>query len=197
MKRGFTLIELLIVLSIFVVMSTLLLANYRKFGNSIDATNLAYDVALSVREAQMYGLATQNVAGQFKFGLENIPHGIHFDTGTPTSYIIFADANVNYKYDSSEKTKEYNLNNGYKITEVCASGTPDNCGTGAMSGVASLDILFVRPNPDAKSYFYKTDETAVSGTFPDVKIKIVSPDGSKKKAIRVLKSGQITVEDTQ
>ena len=198
MKRGFTLIELLIVLSIFIVMSALLLANYRKFGNSIDATNLAYDIALSVREAQTYGLATQNVAGDFKSGLDNIPHGIHFDLNTPTSYIIFADVNVNSKYDTNEKTKEYTLNNGYKITDICkVTASVETCSPDIVA--TSIDILFVRPNPDAKSFFYPNgSQTAVDGSpFPDIKVKITSPDGSKKKAVRVLKSGQITVEDTQ
>src|SRR3954470_23096081 len=94
-NMGFTLIEVIIVISIFAIMSGILIANYRKFGGSLDITNLVYDVALSVREAQTYGIAVKsNTANTF-----NVAYGIHFDTAVPNSYFIFSDDNNNGHYD--------------------------------------------------------------------------------------------------
>src|SRR3989338_7579467 len=55
-NRGFTLVELLVTLSLFVVLTTIVLFSQSKFNGSILLTNLAYDVAITVRQAQTYGV---------------------------------------------------------------------------------------------------------------------------------------------
>src|SRR4051812_19475908 len=116
-KAGFTLLELLITLGIFVIITTLVLANDRRFGNTVNITSLAYDVALSVREAQTYGFAVKGSSNTF-----NNYYGIHVDMGNLPSYLIFVDLPSgtlpNGKYDgATELVKSYNLNNGFKIKD--------------------------------------------------------------------------------
>src|SRR3989338_6906440 len=55
-NRGFTLVELLVTLSLFVVLTTIVLFSQQKFNGSILLTNLAYDVALTIRQAQTFGV---------------------------------------------------------------------------------------------------------------------------------------------
>ena len=83
-KDAFTLIELLVVMAIFSVISLLILANHSRFNSSVLLGSLAYDMALSVRQAQVYGVSVQTFNANFQVG-----YGVHFTTGN--SYIFFAD----------------------------------------------------------------------------------------------------------
>ena len=71
-RRGFTLIELLVVVAIIVVITGLILANSNKFGGQTMLQNLSYDIALSLREAQVYGISVRSNSGAFKTGMECI-----------------------------------------------------------------------------------------------------------------------------
>src|SRR3989338_1063071 len=55
--KGFTLIELLVVTGVIIVVSGVVLANQNKFGGQVLLQNFAYDVEISIRQAQVYGLA--------------------------------------------------------------------------------------------------------------------------------------------
>lgn len=140
-KRGFTLIELLAVMGIVVVVSSVVLANNSRFGGNILLQNLAYDIALSVRQAQVYGIAVRSFgASNFSAGF-----GVHFDISSPTLYALFADAVVaNGTYDENELVESTTLGRGYKIKSLCATRSgPENC------NYDTIDILFKRPEPDA------------------------------------------------
>ena len=88
-NKGFTLIELLVSVAIFTFLTGLILVNHGRFTSAILLENLAYDVGLSIREAQIFGLSVKEFepgSGQFQQG-----YGVHFDASTPAQYIIFAD----------------------------------------------------------------------------------------------------------
>lgn len=197
LKRGFTLIEMVVTIGIFVIITTLLLANQKKFSTNIEVTNLAYDVALSVRQAQTYGLAVKNSG----IGVSNFKsaYGIHFDTATPNTYIVFFDrdiaacgSNTANEYDADmdndpnckETSQIYTIKNGFSISDMCNDA---DC---SIVGNKAMDIVFIRPNPEAHMKMYG----AVNATPSDARIKIQSEAG-KVKMIRILKSGQISVED--
>jgi prepilin-type N-terminal cleavage/methylation domain-containing protein len=50
--RGMTYVELIVVLSIFSVISTIVIFNYKEFQAKVDIRNLANDVALKIVQAQ-------------------------------------------------------------------------------------------------------------------------------------------------
>src|SRR3989344_3995148 len=81
--RGFSLIELLVVISIFSIISLVVLANHSRFNSSVLLGSLAYKIALSFRETQVYGLSVQGQSTNFQVG-----YGIHFSGGT--TYTLFA-----------------------------------------------------------------------------------------------------------
>ena len=54
-RRGFTLIELLVVMSIMLILTSLFILRQQRFNSSTLLQSLAYSVALSVRQAQVYG----------------------------------------------------------------------------------------------------------------------------------------------
>ncbi len=145
-ERGFTLIELIVVTGIMVLISSLVLVNNNKFGGQILLRDLAYDVGLSLRQAQVYGISVR------RFGADNFStgYGMHFELGSPTSYVLFADAvTANGIYDgcassaACELVESTTISRGFYIKELYV-GPAD-----AEIPVTKLDILFKRPEPDA------------------------------------------------
>lgn len=102
---GFTLIELLVVMSISMLIMTGVLANYNRYRSATVLSNLAYSVALGVREAQVYGLS-------FRSGVSAQSYGIYFATNPGTSFVIFADTANNDKFYTAGQdsiTKTYTI----------------------------------------------------------------------------------------
>jgi len=145
LTRGFTLIELLVVTAIIVIITGVILADNNRFGGVVQLQNLAYDVALSIREAQVYGISVAGLgASGNPFGSG---YGMHFDVSTPQQYELFTDTAGSGIYAPSESIppSPYAIESGYKIEALCVtpSGGAENCSAG------KLDVVFKRPEPDA------------------------------------------------
>jgi prepilin-type N-terminal cleavage/methylation domain-containing protein len=98
MKKGFTIIELLVSLGIFVVVTAMVVTNFRG-GSQSDELKIAADTLVSnLRKAQNMALAGEQVGGITPPG----GYGVYFTLGTPLQYIVFADFNGNQKYDLGE-----------------------------------------------------------------------------------------------
>lgn len=186
-SRGFSLIELVVVTGIIVLMSSILLANYNRFGGAITLRNVVYDIALTMREAQTYGISVRKFgAGAGSFGAG---YGVHLENTSPNSYLMFADAvNSNGLYDAGESVNLYTMTGGYQIQDLRATPT----GGGAeVSGLNKLDIIFKRPDPDA--YIRAND---VTGTlYQHACVVIQSPRGDMLSIVVEL-TGQISVQNT-
>lgn len=206
-RAGFTLVELMVVVAIFGVLTTVVLYKNSDFNNSFLLTDVAYDVALTIRQAQVYGLNVKNSgkidAGRGLDGFNN-GYGVYFERDSSTggatgnSAIFFADAFTasvplgSKTYDSGEELSTLVLSRGYKISRFCTilSGDSTPWCSGNTSGhqLNKLAIVFARPNPDATI----SDN---SGTFySEARITVTSPDGTKSKTIRVTTAGQISIE---
>jgi len=139
--RAFTLIELLAVMAILVVVTGAILTSNSRFGGAVLLQNLAYDIGLGIRQAQIYGISVHRYgASDFSSG-----YGMHFDvSASPTTYVLFADVDKNGVYDQGELVESTDIGRGYKIKSLCATKNyNENC------NFYTLDILFKRPEPDA------------------------------------------------
>ncbi|MEK9182225.1 MAG: prepilin-type N-terminal cleavage/methylation domain-containing protein [Patescibacteria group bacterium] len=188
-NRGFTLVELLVTLSLFVVITTIVLFSQSKFNGSILLTNLAYDIAITIRQAQTFGVNVREASGgSFKHA-----YGVHFNKDNTTEFILFADIDDNYKYDggsdcaeSSECVNKYNIKRGNKISKICVTfGGADYCSD--LSALSKLDITFLRPDPDA---IIKGDNYSDAA---EAKITILSADGNTRNIV-VNSTGQISIQ---
>ncbi len=197
LKAGFTLIELLVVVGIIVVVTAIVLANNNQYGGQVQLQNLAYDVALSVRQAQVYGISVARFGSGATASFSN-GYGMHFDMSSPTTYTLFADAVAkNGLYDSGELVSASNIGRGYAISLLCSpAGTDAKC-TGGTS-VSKLDILFVRPEPDA--LITSCGASCVSSCFlnpavcaASARITLQSPRGDTM-SVSVQANGQIAVD---
>ncbi len=189
-KKGFTLVELMVSVSIFVFITALLLTKYGNFNQSVLLTNLAYDIALTIRTAQTYGLSVQRSTGsatQFKYA-----YGVHFDKtpGKDRELVFFTDSypiNGNKIYtDDDVKISTYNIKRGAKILGFCAN---DPC-TSLPENISSADISFLRPNPDANICMDGTDNCT-----PQAYLKIIvqATDGGTRNVV-IRRTGQVSVE---
>jgi prepilin-type N-terminal cleavage/methylation domain-containing protein len=184
MKRaaaGFTLIELLVVAGIISLISSLVLVNNNRFGGEVLLQNLAYDMALSIRQAQQYGISVQNFQGNF-----GAAYGMHFQV-TPAAgngvYVLFADAvDHNGLYDSGELVQSTTISQNYRVADLCVTNSgSETC------GLSSIDITFQRPEPDA---YIRT--TFITGLNESARIRVESPRGDIRD-ITVEANGQIAV----
>lgn len=204
-NQGFTLVELLVTITIFVVLTGVVLVNQAKFNSSILLTNLAYDTALTIRQAQTYGINIKN------FNIDDdkfVPYGVHFDVvNQPRSFILFADLD----YDSSDPdsstdvqydgggadspdlsicqnvmgcVNRYNITRGNYIDSLCADDE-SNTGSckGSASSVNSVDIVFERPDPDAKIRAVN-DGASTSLTSIRIVLKNQGDDNSREIVVK-------------
>jgi hypothetical protein len=166
-----------------VVISGVMLSSNARFGGAITLRNLAYDVALSVREAQIYGISVR------RFGVNDFTsgYGVHFRSASPSSYILFADAiNSNGLYDGSgELVESLSIGRGFSISNLCVTigiASTETC------GISKIDILFKRPEPDAHIRY--NDGTSLNQR---ARIELRSPRGDIASVL-VEATGQISVQ---
>lgn len=189
-SRGFTLIEMMVVVGIIVIITSIVLANNNRFGGEVLLQNLAYDMALSIREAQVYGISVQRFNGTF-----GSAYGMHFqlDSGSGSSaYILFADAltPADGLYEcpqpgtsECELVDSTTISSGYRVSNLCA--TPSD-GIERCS-LPNLDITFKRPEPDA--YIRTTQYTGLNGSG---RIVVSSPKGDTENIV-LNANGQVSV----
>lgn len=184
MPRGFSLVELIVVVGIFIVITSVVLANHSRFNSSVLLGNAAYDIALSVRQAQVYGLSTQQYSGAFQIG-----YGIRF--ADPTSYSLFADGDRDYRYNietgQDNILKTYTLGRGYTIKRFCGirSDGSEDCSDNSAA-LSHLDVAFLRPNPDSTI----TSDAPV--LYSSALIVLQSASG-ETRSVTVRSTGQISV----
>ncbi len=133
---GFSLIELMVTMAIVILVTGISLARYGSFNNSVLLKSQAYELALDIRQTQLYGVSVTSQTGDF-----NSPFGIVF-TENSNSYILFQD-DGDYVFESGEQVGEsYTIDPRYEITSLTTS-------CGSASTVSTLTIVFERPDFDA------------------------------------------------
>ncbi|MBI2120099.1 MAG: prepilin-type N-terminal cleavage/methylation domain-containing protein [Parcubacteria group bacterium] len=191
MIRGFTVFELLVTIGVFALLSALAIANFKSVDNSLILRNVASQVAMVTRKAQIYGISVKGVnAGGTVFP----SYGVNFNTTTAldrTRFTLFADLDPdgagpglsNDVFDGacpgSECVQRYTLAKGYTI-----QGLEGPFGASRDQ----LNITFTRPNPDTV-----IKEGAAGSGYQNGKIIIQSKSGDTKTIV-VWKTGQISVE---
>lgn len=194
---GFTLVELLVTISIFVILTGVVLFNQQKFNSTILLTNLAYDTALTIRQAQNYGINIR----EFDSGTGGVfvPYGVHFNKTAPKSFILFADTNFLISspsllnvYNGATSTcsnsggcvNRYSIKRGNYIFDLKV--TDDG---GRETSVSKLNIIFKRPDPDAIIY-------GANGGVKYAKASIIlkGVDGESIRTVNVQKNGLIEIK---
>lgn len=194
-KAGFTLMELLVVCAIIVLVTAAVLANDNRLGGKVTLENLAYQIALTVRQAQQYGISqTRSTSGTFTAGF-----GVSFAIASPTSYVLFSDAAANngvYQAGEAVAPSPYTISNGFSIVNLCVTPT---LGSAEQCGLSRIDILYKRPNPDA--YISQSGVPCIQGTvitqqncMATARVQLKSPRGDLMSVV-IMSSGQISLQN--
>jgi len=167
LEKGFTIIEMLVVMFIIVIITTLILTNYRSGQKMYALKQASQQVVSDLRRAQ-----NMSMSGKKNTAETIYDYGVHFE-GDASYYILFADKQANsqrYNSGSDAQVERINLRNQIKIKAVSPSSS-------------GLDIVFEPPNP--KTYINK------NASGPATIILQSGSDSSLTKTITITAVGLI------
>jgi prepilin-type N-terminal cleavage/methylation domain-containing protein len=151
-QSGFTLVEMMVVVAIFIITTGIVLSNFGGFREKSSLDLLAREMALIIRQAQVYGTATKLAAGA-SGGFPS--YGIYAKGGT-SHFILFADKDKDNKYDTGEEVERFNLYGGASILKIEGFfGNGDSepivkfCNKKNISWPNDFYIIFKRPQTEA------------------------------------------------
>lgn len=191
-SAGFTLVEMLVVVAIFAVLTAVIVYNYGDFNADITVSNMAYEIALTTRQAQIFGLGSRGIGGEF-----NKAYGIYINnsSGSTKDLIFFSDSEV-----------VNNLcNQGSGTTDCVCIGSDDECiekltmqrgifisklqvmDGSSCSETDELTILYKRPNPEAQIF------NQFGGSPHGGALITVNSTAGRNRFVVIRKNGQISV----
>ena len=193
-------LEMMVTISIALVIITVIAYNQSKYTSGASLKNVANEIGLSLRQAQIYGISVRELSagsGEFSSG-----YGMVFSTvgGNNNKYIFFADRGSNdlfYNGDwscatggSNECLSISNIPNNNIIKELCViqNDNSTDCTLGR------IDIVYVRPKTDTRFTFF--DSSLINVNYINPKgaiIKIKSPN-NEVRLVTVYTTGQISVQ---
>ena len=219
---GFALVELLVAVALFGIISSFVIIAYSRISGQLSLTTLAYEVALSFREAQSYGVSVHEFTGG-QTDTFDVGYGLHFDAGNLNTYVMFADAGgvegdgrFNGQYggeyndtgclDPDECMSVFRMEKGNKLYKFC----------GVLAGDQGRDVpdafkqeeCSVEPSPPGGPNgtisfidvtFLRPNPDALIATsevgqqYKAARVYIISPTGDKR-VIEVVNTGQISIK---
>jgi prepilin-type N-terminal cleavage/methylation domain-containing protein len=192
---GMTYVELIVVLSIFAIMSSIIIFNYQGFQSKVDIENLTNDIALKLVGAQKSAIAGQLDANA-NLTTWQPAYGVYFNTATPTQFLDFADLDNSKYCDTSGCNTPYNTSGDVlDITNITDGNTISSIesysGNNAPTPLTSLFVTFTRKDFGVP-VFAGASGVILSG-FDYIQINVASPS-STTGYIQIYPSGRIQVD---
>lgn len=181
-NNGFTLIELLVSMGILVIMTGIVLANYRDYNSNALFANASEDIVLSLRQAQVYGVGVKGCGAADPF---DCSYGLHLSTSESqkNGFVVFADIDGDRIFNSAIDTAVSRTTWNSKISISGLSCDGVSCGS-------SVYITFQRPNPDA--FIATTANAAVS--MSAIVATLTDSSTSKTATVTISHAGQISIQ---
>ena len=202
---------MLMVLAIFTILTSVVMYNYAEFNSKTIMSNMAYEIALTVRQAQVYSLGVRGQAGVESFDNR---YGVYFNTNNGGKEFAFffdvnppgevlesngwCDGNVGdvnclvCTLSSGECLEKNTLTRDIFISKICLSDgidpVDDDGSCKELTNEDDISVTFDRPNPDARS--------VVSSGGSDLKKNVgivVKNSFGNQRAVIIRNTGQISV----
>lgn len=208
---GFTLVELMVVMAIIVTISSIMVTSQNSFNRTLILSNTAYDIALTLRYAETFGMSSRALEGVSA----SVGYGLYFNHATPDSFIFFKDSSNNMEncygappsgdinapdakhgncvYDvNGEQVSSYKLGNGMTVKDFCILSSITSTWSCTANGLTALNIVFIRPDPNP---WITAIDSGGSKSGTKACITVQAPGGDVRY-VSVIKSGAISANAT-
>lgn len=216
--KGFTLIEFIVIISIFAVMASVALFNFNGFKSNVGLNNLAHDIGLTIRQAQVFGWVTQSsVTSSGAIALDTIDpltgnpvryaDGVYFDSATlGTQFILYKKNNFtptdNYYISTDTIIDTIKINGPYVIDNILGASNKNDLkitqtgqtpvGVSGNTPITNTSIAFTRPKPEAAFF---SDVNPLNYTYVGIYIRgTTDVPGSAGHVVIVSHTGEIDVQ---
>ncbi len=200
LQAGMTYVELIVVLSIFVVMSSVVLFDYGTFQSKVDMRNLANDIAIRIVEAQksaISGIKTVKTIDRLSW---KPSYGIYFNIlgafADKSSFIYFTDFDYDGFSDLNTACPDPKILTRECIDKILLTRGNTISGLNVFyignsnpSSLNDLSISFTRP--DSSAIFKST--TSLSSSISYVQITVSSLDNISYN-IKIYASGRVEIK---
>ena len=174
--------EVLITAAIIGIVTAIVIVRYGAFNNSVLLKSQAYEMALDLRETQVFAISVRGDTGGFRE-----EYGMYFtseDPNLPNRYRLFLDNGTADPpaYNVGEEIGDpYYIDSRFEVRQICLNG--------CSVDVTELSVSFGRPDFDAKF-----SAPGVVGSISDAQIELAPVGGSETRNVIINSVGQITVE---
>jgi len=182
-RAGFTIIELLVSMTIFLIITSIVVANFRQGSQRDDLQHGALLVASLLQQAQTYALAGRVTADLNQ--VSQVPpggYGIYLATASKDKVLFFPDFNGNGLYDSNTETIggwQYSLAKDVELESLAVSESNEPTvaftfrppqGTRYINDTVNGGVLVVILKHTKSLQQYKVTANAISGQVNTVKL---------------------------
>ncbi|MBX4197823.1 prepilin-type N-terminal cleavage/methylation domain-containing protein [Candidatus Parcubacteria bacterium] len=127
LRAGFTFVELIVSVAIILIISSIVLFQYKEYNNDVTLKGISNEIALALREAQVY--ATSGREFKPNTNVFKLQYVLLFDKANK-SYSLYGDADGDGQVvadQASEILVNYTLRPGYTM-DLCMKNTEEgNC----------------------------------------------------------------------
>lgn len=196
-QSGFSVVELIVVLSIVAIMAGVSVFDYNKYRSAVERTNLAQDISLALREAQVYGIsATEGVIGDKEQGDPDelfhhadgiIPNIIKDTSVRGVSFLLELEKNIITLYADNQtepahehlfiREKDRIIDERrikYRDVGFNYACLIDSDQRGTPVGEGAIDVSFQRPYPDSFIFYRDDPESSDSKSFSELILLVES-----------------------
>jgi prepilin-type N-terminal cleavage/methylation domain-containing protein len=182
-QQGFSLLELIVVITIFLIITAVVMADIPGIGRKGALELTAQEVAGCIRAAQTYGTSAKVVDSN----IQSIGAFLNIDNN---KIVIFADSSEPHnKFDSNDSEIETCSLDGYTLELFGVNNNP----LGAIYSMYTPTNYQVDTMSTLEPTFYNDFGSTVNESF--IRIKIKSLRNEEFRCAYIYSSGQITVDD--
>ncbi len=214
LNKGFTMAEMLVVIAIIGIMTFLVVYQYQRFNSLIFLNNTAYELATTIQQSQVFGMAHRTAVGS-EVGIDN-HYGVYVNlnegTGSRKHYILFIDRGTlsgdppnkicdgaggsgscfscGIETECLEKSNAMVRDIEFDFICVSSDNEPlDSGGQCEGNETERATVTFIRPNPDAIVF----DVENPANSPQSIAFVLRNASGSRR-AVIVRSTGQISVQ---
>lgn len=196
---GFSLVELLVTIAVMGMVAGMVFTQRASFSQSISLKNVTQEIAVAIRQAQVYGTASRGSGLNDDY--QDFTYGMYFDTDD--AFVGDAPLNQQFRmfrdddgddgdegYESGDTLIEaYQLPSNMRVLYLCLNGTfgDTSCSSDDRN---HLVIRFSRPHPDA----VLTNKNGDDFSHDTAVIVVEEIDSGNQRKVIIQSSGYITVE---